>query len=62
MDQQTTIPKLLLNSREAADALSIGERKLWTMPKTGEIPSIRMGRSVRYDIEALRDWICQQSA
>jgi len=49
--------RLLLNSRETARTLGISERKLWTMTKEGEIPSLRLGRSVRYSTNALDRWI-----
>ena len=49
-------PKLL-RPREAAEALCISERTLWTLTKLGEIPCVRLGRSVRYDPGDLRDRI-----
>jgi excisionase family DNA binding protein len=51
-------PQLLLTPREAAEALSISERALWqlTYPR-GQLPVVRLGRSVRYDVQALRDYI-----
>ena len=50
-------PALLWNSREAAKALSISERTLWGLTQSGEIPCVRIGRSVRYDPADLRAWI-----
>lgn len=47
----------LLTSREAADVLRISERTLWTLTQDGELPSVRVGRSVRYDQTDLADWI-----
>jgi excisionase family DNA binding protein len=52
--------KLLLKPSDAAEALSISPRKLWAMTNSGEIPSVRFGRSVRYDPADLREWIDQQ--
>ena len=50
--------KLLLTAPEAARVLSISARKLWSLTNSGEIPVIRVGaRSVRYPVEALREWI-----
>ena len=49
--------KLLLKPSEAAKALGISERKLWGMTKAGEIPSIKLDRSVRYSVDSLREWI-----
>jgi excisionase family DNA binding protein len=53
--------RLLLSPREAAQALSICEKTLYTITKDGEIPVIRMGRSVRYPVDGLKEWIDKQS-
>ena len=49
--------RLLLTSRQAAEALQISERKLWSMQASGEMPHIRLGRSVRYPVADLQQWI-----
>lgn len=50
--------KLLLTAPEAAKALAVSARKLWSLTASGEIPVVRVGeRSVRYSVEALREWI-----
>ena len=51
------IQPMLLMGREAAKILSISERTLFTLTKAGEIPAVRIGRSVRYDPADLRIWI-----
>lgn len=46
---------LLLKADEAAAQLNISPRSLWQYTKSGELPCVRMGRSVRYvpaDLEA----------
>jgi excisionase family DNA binding protein len=55
-------PKLLLTPREAAAALSICEKTLWNLTNRGErrLPAVKIGRSVRYSVEALRKWVEQQ--
>ena len=53
------LPKLL-KPKEAAAVLAISERTLWTLTDDGVIPSVRIGRSVRYDVADLRRWIGQQ--
>ena len=59
--QQTTIqPVLLMTARDAARALAISERQLWQRTKDGEIPCVRIGRSVRYSPDDLRKWIEEQ--
>jgi excisionase family DNA binding protein len=50
-------PPLLLSPREAAKALCICEKSLWTLTKRGEIPAVRIGRSVRYSLDDLKKWI-----
>ena len=55
-----TIPRLLLDTPAAAQALSISPRTLWQLTKDGEIPCIRIGRSVRYSIHDLEAWIEQR--
>ena len=54
--------KLLLTPCEAAEALSICEKSLWslTAPR-GPIKCVRLGRSVRYSPDALRAFVAQQS-
>lgn len=49
---------LLLKPREAAQVLSISERTLWGLSAPrGPIPTVRLGKSVRYSREALQDFI-----
>jgi excisionase family DNA binding protein len=55
---EPTIEPMLLTVRQAAKVLSISERTLWTLTKTGAIPAVRFGgRNVRYDPADLRRWI-----
>ena len=46
--------RLLLTPRDAAAALAISERTLWsfTAPR-GPIPCVRIGRAVRYPVTSL---------
>jgi len=62
LQPRTDSPKLLLTPREAAETLSVCEKSLWslTAPR-GPIKCVRLGRSVRYSIEALREFVAQQS-
>ena len=53
----------LLGAREAAEYLSIGQRKLWDMTAPrGPIPCVRIGTGVRYPIEGLDTFIAERSA
>jgi excisionase family DNA binding protein len=53
--------RLLLSPRDAAKALCVCEKTLWTLTKQGEIPVVRMGRSVRYSLDDLKLWITDRS-
>lgn len=62
-----TLPsKVLLLRKEAAAVLSISERTLWKLSKSKKlapserIPFIRLGRSVRYSIDDIREWVAKQ--
>lgn len=62
MQQQTRIqqPVLLMTARDASRSLAISERQLWQRTKDGEIPCVRIGRSVRYSPADLQAWIDAQ--
>lgn len=50
--------RLLLTAREAAAALCVCEKTLWSMTQRGAIPAIRIGkRGVRYSLDDLKEWI-----
>lgn len=48
MTKETT--PSLLTSRDAAAWLKISERTLWKLALSGQLRSVRFGRSVRYDM------------
>lgn len=55
------IPKLLLSPPEAAQALSVSEKTLWSHSQPrGSIPVVRIGARVLYDPRDLLAWIDQQ--
>jgi excisionase family DNA binding protein len=49
--------RLLLRPREAAKALSISERTLWSLTQRRELRAVRIGRAVAYSLDELRDFI-----
>ena len=51
---------LLLKPPQAAEALGISPRKLWSLTACGSIPHIRVGRCVRYAPGDLERWIDAQ--
>lgn len=56
----TASPRLLIKAEEAAQMLSISPRLLWSLAQRGEIPQVRIGRSVRYDPADLHAWVQRQ--
>jgi excisionase family DNA binding protein len=52
--------KLLLRPTEAAEAIGIGRSKVYELLASGELPSIRIGSSVRVPVDALREWIARR--
>ena len=53
--------KLLLRPVEAAEAIGIGRSKVYELLASGELPSVRIGGSVRVPLDALRAWIEAQT-
>ena len=52
---------LLLKATEAGELLGLGRSKVFAMVAAGELPVIRIGRSVRIPREALERWIRDQT-
>jgi excisionase family DNA binding protein len=48
---------LALRAGDAARALGISSRALWTLTNAGEIPHARIGRTIAYPVDALREWL-----
>lgn len=54
--------KLLLRVEEAAEAMSVGRSKAYELVRAGQVPSVRIGRSVRVPVAALEAWINERAA
>jgi excisionase family DNA binding protein len=54
-------PQLALRPKEAAKALDIGVRLLWSLTNRGEIPHVRLGRRIVYPISALEAWLAEKA-
>lgn len=54
--------RLLLRPTEAAEAIGVSRAKAYALIASKEIPSIRVGGSVRVPLDALRAWIARQLA
>lgn len=46
--------KINFNAREAANALGVSERTLWTETKAGRVPHTKLGKRTLYPVDALR--------
>ena len=57
---QHTLDKLLLRPAEVGETLGVGRSKVYELLASGDLPSIRIGGSVRVPVEALRAWIDRQ--
>jgi excisionase family DNA binding protein len=56
---QSSLPPeaLALRPRDAAKALGICEKTLWTWTKANQVPHVKMGRAILYPTDALRRWL-----
>jgi excisionase family DNA binding protein len=52
---------LLLKATDAGKLLGLGRSKVFAMVAAGELPVIRIGRSVRIPRQALERWIRDQT-
>lgn len=50
---------LLLTVAEAAESLRLSRTRLYELVATGELPSVKIGRSRRVSGQALRDYVQQ---
>ena len=55
-------PILALRPAQAAKALSISERLLWSKTNCGEIPCVRIGRAIIYPVSLLTRFLEEQAA
>jgi excisionase family DNA binding protein len=49
--------RLLLRPVEAAELIGLGRSKVYALLASGELPSVRIGGSVRIPLDALRAWV-----
>jgi len=52
---------LALRPREAAAALGISERKLWSLTQAGDVPHVKLDRVTLYPVAALEDWLARRA-
>jgi excisionase family DNA binding protein len=51
---------ILVDAREAARRLAISPRTLWQLTRDGIVPSVRIGKCVRYRVVDLENWTQKQ--
>jgi excisionase family DNA binding protein len=54
--------KLLVRIGEAAEMLSVARSKAYQMVQSGELPAVRMGKSVRVSVRALNEYVERKTA
>jgi excisionase family DNA binding protein len=53
---------LAVRVSEAARLLDIGRSKCYELIRTGELPAIRVGKTIRVSLDALEAWVRRQAA
>jgi excisionase family DNA binding protein len=54
---QVVLQPLAVDEHQAAAMLGISTRTLWDYRKSGEIPIVRIGRLVRFDVDDLKRFL-----
>ena len=49
--------RLLLTERDAARALAVSPRTVWSLADSGQLPVVRIGRAKRYDLRDIESLI-----
>jgi excisionase family DNA binding protein len=52
--------QLTIRIGEAAVSLGISKAKMYQLIKTGEIPALRVGKTMRISTDVLREWVRQR--
>lgn len=58
--QQAGLDREWLTLREMQEMLSIGRTKAWQLVASGEVPAVKIGRSVRVSRKELEGWLEEQ--
>ncbi len=53
--------KLLLKVSEAGEMLGVGRSRMYEMLATKELPSVKIGKSIRIPVKALNEWVENRS-
>lgn len=52
---------MTLSVRETAEHLGVGRNRIYDLIRTGELPYIRIGRTIRIPTETLAAWIAART-
>ncbi|MFH0947127.1 MAG: helix-turn-helix domain-containing protein [Planctomycetota bacterium] len=52
----------MLRTKDAARLLEISVRHLGSLVRSGRVPHVRFGRSIRFPLEMLRDYLNREAA
>ncbi|HEY3243426.1 MAG TPA: helix-turn-helix domain-containing protein [Phycisphaerae bacterium] len=55
------VPALALSAAEAARSLGIGQRLLWSMTNSKQIPHVRISGRIVYPVHLLKEWLAQRA-
>lgn len=55
--QSTPTDGFLLTPGETAKRLAISERHLFQLTRSGQLPCVRVGKCVRYNVETIQKWV-----
>lgn len=61
LEQPKSIKNVLLTASAVAEMLSISQQQVYNLAKQERLPSIRVGRSIRFSSEALYKWVADQT-
>ncbi len=61
MPSDRPVLPLSLRPREAAKALGISERSLWSLTDAGEVPHLKLGRATLYPVHELKAWLTERA-
>ncbi|WP_145078891.1 helix-turn-helix domain-containing protein [Aureliella helgolandensis] len=60
MDQTVSLSPRLVTARQAAEMLGLSERTLFKLRHQGQLPFVRVGRSIRFAVASLDSWVRQR--
>jgi excisionase family DNA binding protein len=56
-ERRGELPERLLRAPEVAEILGVSQARVYELARQRIVPSIRLGRQIRFDPDALRRWM-----